>query len=257
MKKNSNWTREELILAFHWYCTKIPFTKIKYTKPEVIELANLISRTPSAIAFKLVNFARLDPELQKRGVKGMSHGSTAEEPIWNEFHNNWNDLAYESELILAKYKQQSIEEVAEIETFDLPKEGKEREALVKVRVNQSFFRKSVLLSYQNKCCITGLAIPELLVASHIIPWSKNLKEACNPENGLCLNALHDKAFDKGLITISEDFKIHLSKKLFDKKGTDVIDQYFIPYHKKEMIQPNRFIPKKEFLEYHRKNIFLF
>ena len=253
---NNNWTREELILAFQWYCTKISFTKIKYTKPEVIELANLIGRTPSAVAFKLVNFARLDPELQKRGVKGMSHGSNAEEPIWNEFHNNWNELAYESELVLAKYKQQSVEQVAEIETFDLPKEGKEREAIVKVRVNQNFFRKSVLLSYQNQCCITGLAIPELLVASHIIPWSKNIKERCNPGNGVCLNALHDKAFDRGLITITNDYKILISEKLLSRNKEEVISNYFIPYHKKEIIKPNRFFPNEEFLKYHRQNIFL-
>jgi len=253
---SSNWTREELILAFYWYCIKIPFTKIKYTKPEVIELANLINRTPSAIAFKLVNFARLDPELQKRGVKGMSHGSNAEKRIWDEFHSNWNELAYESELILAKYKNQSVEEVAEIETEDLPNEGKERTALVKVRVNQSFFRKSVLLSYQNKCCITGLNIPELLVASHIIPWSKNLKEGCNPENGLCLNALHDKAFDKGLMTITEHFKVVVSERLLGRKNDPVIQAYFMPYHKKEIIKPNRFLPHKDFLEYHRTNVFV-
>lgn len=253
---SNNWSREELILAFHWYCTKIPFTKIKYTKPEVIELSNLIGRTPSAVAFKLVNFARLDPALRKRGIKGMSHGSAAEEPIWYEFHNNWNELSYESELILAKYKSESLEQVAEIETADLPKEGKEREVLVKIRVNQSFFRKSVLLSYNKQCCITGLAIPELLVASHIIPWSKNLKEGCNPENGLCLNALHDKAFDKGLITITEDFKVLISEKLLNRNKEEVIANYFIPYHKKEIIKPDRFLPHQEFLKYHRKEIFI-
>jgi putative restriction endonuclease len=249
--ENNNWTREELILAFHWYCTKIPFTKIKYTKLEVIELANLIGRTPSAVAFKLVNFARLDPELQKRGVKGMSHGNNKEQSIWDEFHNNWNELAFESELILAKYKKQPIEKVAGIETSDLPKEGKEREATVKLRVNQSFFRKSVLLSYKEQCCITGLAIPELLVASHIIPWSKNLNEACNPENGLCLNALHDKAFDKGLITITDDFKIKLSEILLKRRNDAVIAKYFIPYHQKELVKPDRFVPKPEFFAYHR------
>jgi putative restriction endonuclease len=251
----NNWTREELILAFHWYCTKISFTKIKYTKPEVIELADLVGRTPSAVAFKLVNFARLDPELQKRGVKGMSHGSNAEKPIWDEFHNNWNELAYESELILAKYKKQSVEEVAEIETADLPPEGKEREAMVKVRVNHKFFKKSVMLSYRNQCCITGLKVPELLVASHIVPWSKNLNEGCNPENGLCLNALHDRAFDKGLITVTEDFKILIAERLLSRKKEEVITNYFMPYHKKEIIKPDRFLPHLDFLKYHRDKIF--
>ena len=103
MAKN-NWTKNELILALYWYCTKIPFTKIKYTKTEVIELSKLVGRTPSAAAFKLVNFARLDPVLQQRGVKGMSRGSKAEEPVWNEFYDNWDDLAYTAEKIIAEIK---------------------------------------------------------------------------------------------------------------------------------------------------------
>ena len=80
-------------------------------------------------------------------------------------------------------------------------DGKEKERIIKTRVNQSLFRKVVLATYNNKCCITGLAQPELLIASHIIPWSVNEKERLNPSNGICLNALHDKAFDSGLIAI--------------------------------------------------------
>lgn len=253
---SANWSNEELILALYWYCTKISFTKIRYTKPEVIELANLVGRTPSAAAFKLVNFARLDPVLQARGVKGMRKGSKAEEPIWNEFYNNWNELAYTAEKIIAERKEISIEQVSEIETIDLPKSGKEREALVKIRVNQNFFRKSVLLSYQNKCCITGIAIPELLVASHIKPWAKDLSQAANPENGLCLNALHDKAFDRGLLTITEDYKIKLSEKILKSKKSEVLQDFFLPYHEKEIIKPNRFMPHQEFLSYHREHIFI-
>lgn len=255
MEKN-NWTREELIIAFYWYCTKISFTKIKYTKPDVIDLAQLVGRTPSAAAFKLVNFARLDPTLQARGVKGMTKGSKAEKPIWDEFYNNWNELAYAAEKIIAERRGILVEQVSEIETVDLPPQGKEREALVKVRVNQSFFRKAVLLSYQNKCCITGISIPELLVASHIKPWAKDLSQAANPENGLCLNALHDKAFDIGLLTLSEDLKILISEKLLKTKEKVMLQKYFLPYHEKEIIKPNRFLPNKEFLDYHRSEIFI-
>ena len=252
----NNWTKEELILALYWYCTKIPFSKIKYTKPEVIELAKLVDRTPSAAAFKLVNFARLDPALQQRGVKGMRGGSKAEIPVWEEFYNNWNNLAYTAEKIIAQRTGTSIEKVSEIETIDLPKSGKEREALVKIRVNQSFFRKTVLLSYQGRCCITGISIPDLLVASHIKPWSKDLLQAANPENGLCLNALHDKAFDRGLLTITDDYKIKLSDKILKSKKIEVFQNFFLPYHEKEILKPTRFMPNTDFLEYHRKNIFI-
>jgi putative restriction endonuclease len=249
------WSREELILALYWYCTRIPFTKIKYTKPEVIELANLVNRTPSAAAFKLVNFARLDPALQQRGVKGMSRGSKAEEPVWNEFYNNWDELAYEAERIIAERRGLTIEIASEIQNSDLPREGKERKALVKIRINQKFFRKSVLLSYGDTCCITGIKMPELLVASHIKPWSKDLKQAANPENGLCLNALHDKAFDKGLITLSEEFRIILSEKILRKRNDKTVQNYFIPYYEQKIFMPGRFLPNQEFLKYHRENIF--
>ena len=90
-----------MIVAFNLYC-KIPFGRITSNHPEIINLAKIIGRTPSAVAFKLVNFARLDPELQKREVAGMSHGSKSEVEIWNEFHGNWNELAFESEILLAR-----------------------------------------------------------------------------------------------------------------------------------------------------------
>jgi putative restriction endonuclease len=255
MSKN-NWSREELILAFYWYCTKIEFTKIKFTKSAVIELAELVGRTPSAAAFKLVNFARLDPILQARGVKGMAHGGNREKPIWDEFHSNWNELAYLAEQLIAERQGIRIEEVSQIKIADLPREGKEREALVKVRVNQNFFRKSVFLSFQSTCCITGIKIPELLVASHIKPWAKDLKQAANPENGLCLNGLHDKAFDRGLLTLSDDFKVILSDKILKSDKDKNVINYFLPYHKKGIIRPKRFMPHQDFLEYHRRNIFI-
>jgi len=103
-----NWNREELIVAFNLYC-KIPFGRITSRNPEIINLAKIIGRTPSAVALKLVNFARLDPELQKRKISGMSHGSKSEGEIWDEFHGNWSELAFESEILLARFKGEAIE----------------------------------------------------------------------------------------------------------------------------------------------------
>ena len=185
----------------------------------------------------------------------MSHGSKAEEPIWDEFHNDWDTLAFESERLLAKYFGKPLEEFSQIQTYDLPREGKEREALVKIRVNQNFFRATVLASYKNTCCITGINTPALLVASHIIPWAKNTEHRMKPENGLCLNALHDRAFDNGLITLNEEMRIVLSPKLLKSKTNDAFQKYFLPYQNKEIIKPNRFLPMKEFLDYHRREIF--
>lgn len=248
----TNWSRDELVVAFNLYC-KTPFSKINANNKAIRELALIIGRSASAVALKLANFARLDPALQERNISGMSHGSNKEYEIWNEFNSNWEELAYQSELILAKFKRDSIENSTGITHLDLPQEGKVREAIVKTRVNQSFFRQTILASYDRKCCITGISIPELLVASHIIPWADDKKNRMNPCNGLCLNALHDRAFDKGLITITVDYRLEVSEIL--KKRESTVWLFFIPFDHQQISLPQRFLPAKEFIEYHNKYIF--
>lgn len=247
-----NWTREELIVAFNLYC-KIPFSKINYKNKLIIELANAIGRTPSAVAWKLANFASLDPTLKERNIKGASNIGKLDRIIFEEFYNNWNDLAYESEMQISILLNKKIE-LKEEKYFE-NKEGKVREATVKVRVNQSFFRSTVLASYENRCCITGISISDFLIASHIIPWSHDEKNRLNPENGLCLNSIHDKAFDKGFMTIDFDYKIKISKYFNDYKTENNINKFFLDFDNKVIEMPKKFLPNKEFLEYHHKNIF--
>jgi putative restriction endonuclease len=249
-----NWTREELIIAYNLYC-KTPFGKIDDNNLEIINLANIIGRTPSAVALKLSNFASLDPELQKRNIVGMRHGSKSDKEIWKEFHG-WDELAFESEILLARFKGEPIEKSAKIDLESLPIEGKDREAIIKARVNQNFFRSAILASYENKCCITGISIPELLVASHIIPWSKDEKNRLNPHNGLCLNLMHDKAFDRGLITITEDYEIKLSPALLAYKKNEAVQKFFLPYSDQIISKPKKFLPDKSFLKYHYENVFI-
>ncbi len=191
-----DWSRRELIVAFNLYC-KIPFGQIHIRNPLIIELARVIGRTPSAVSWKLANFARLDPALKKRNIAGATHGAQGEIEIWNEFNHNWEALAFESERMLQDMTGCNTEEMAEAQEFP---EGKTRQTLVRARINQGFFRTSVLAAYGMRCCITGLAIPQLLNASHIVPWSIDVKNRTNPRNGLCLNAIHDRAFDCGLLT---------------------------------------------------------
>ena len=187
--KSNNWTKEETIIAFNVYC-KIPFKNSSKANPTIIKYANIIGRSPSALGMKIGNFGRLDPELRMRGIVGLTNGSKLEEEVWDEFHGNWEKLAYESELLIAKFQNKTIEESVNIEIEDIP-EGKERETIVKTRVNQSFFRSAILSSYNQRCCITGLSVPDFLVASHIVPWKKDEKNRLNPQNGVCLNSIHD------------------------------------------------------------------
>jgi putative restriction endonuclease len=251
---STKWTREELILAFNLYC-KIPFGTIHIRNLKIISLAKILRRTPSAVSWKLANFARLDPSLQDRNISGASHGSKLDAEVWDEFSHDWERLSFESERLLAEKTGRQVEEITEIETVDLPIVGKVRDAIIKVRVNQSFFRKTVLASYEFKCCITGLDLPELLNASHIIPWSKDEVNRVNPRNGLCLNAIHDRAFDRGLLTITPDFIIRVSKLVKRGKASDAIQDFLGRFDGSEMNKPTRFLPDAKFLKYHNKYVF--
>jgi|SRR3990170_4377813 len=248
------WGREESIVAFNLYC-KLPFSKIHYKHPEVIELARLFGRTPSSIALKLVNFASIDPALKKRNISGMKHISNRDKEIWNEFYDNSENLSYESEVLLSRFRKEPVEKSAHIDIDTIPSEGKERETLIKARVNQSFFRSLILTAYENRCCITGLSIPELLVASHIIPWATDKKNRMSPHNGLCLNMLHDKAFDKGLITITPEYRIKISPSLRNLKDKTALETFFAPFENSSIRLPQRFIPEKTFLKYHNDKVF--
>lgn len=248
------WTRDELILAINLYC-KLPFGRLHRLNPEVINLANLIGRTSSSVAYKLVNFANLDPSLKARGIKGASNASNLDREIWSEFFNNWDVLPYESEKLLANYEHTTVEKLNHIPENELPKEGKTREQLVKVRVNQSFFRSLILSSYNNTCCITGIQPTELLIAGHIRPWGLDESNRLNPRNGIAINALHDKAFESGLMTIKPDYQIKISSVLLKQTKSDWVNNFFIKYHNKGMILPSRFLPDTEFLKYHNNERF--
>lgn len=249
-----NWNRDELILAFNLYC-KLPFGRMHSRNPQVIKLAKLIGRSAGAVAWKLVNFARLDPSLQERGVQGATHGSKKDVEIWDEFSNDWERLAFESEKLVAKYQSTSIESATGIEVSDLP-DGKERLVVVKARVNQGFFRRAVLAAYNSRCCITGLPITSLLVASHIIPWSQARQHRTDPRNGLCLNAIHDKAFDRGLLTITPDFEIKVSAEIHQLESEPSVKHMLLHYNSHMITLPKKFRPNPVFLQYHNEQIFL-
>lgn len=247
------WTRDELILAVNLYC-KLPFGKLHRLNPEVIHLANLIGRTPSSVAYKLVNFASLDPSLHARGIKGASNSSKLDREIWHEFFGNWDSLPFKSEVLLSEFENTTVENLNNIPDIELPREGKTREQLVKVRVNQSFFRSAILASYNNTCCITGIQQAEFLIAGHIKPWSKDEKNRLNPRNGIAINALHDKAFENGYITISTDYRVKISPLLLKNKSQQNIN-FFGVFDNQPMILPTRFLPDIEFLKYHNEKVF--
>jgi predicted restriction endonuclease len=125
----------------------------------------------------------------------------------------------------------------------------------KARLGQRFFRQSVLASYNSCCCITGNPVPELLVASHILPWGKFPDQRLNPCNGLCLAQTQDAAFDKGLITLDEDYRLVISPYLQEFLPNDALMRNFLDYEGKQIVMPEKFPPDVGFMQMHREEVF--
>ena len=252
-KRSGNWTREQLLLAFHFYC-QTPFGQFHSKNKNVINLAELIGRSPGAVAMKCVNFASLDPAIRDSGRSGLSNASALDRVIWNEFHSNWESLVEECEALqthLLRDKDHHLPSQIEADLTNIDFTGEVRESLVKQRLKQAFFRKSVLSSYGEKCCISGVSDKRFLVASHIVAWKDDASIRLHPGNGLCLSAIHDRAFDKHLFSLTNDHRVLLSEPLKRTKD-EFLRQVFWPTEDKQITLPEKFVPEASFVERHRQ-----
>ncbi len=256
----ANWTREQVLVALNLYC-QLPFGKFHGGTPLIIKTANLIDRTPDALAMKLSNLAGLDPAILKSGRKGLSKASALDRKIWDEFQEEPDKVGYESQVIVDKLAKEdtglsilsSSVDTAEI----IPSYFADTTtAIVSIRVKQSFFRKAILSGYENRCCMTGISLPSLLVASHIVPWAKDEHNRLNPANGLCLSALHDKAFDRGLITVTPDLIIRVSKALRELETSQLAQDHLLALDGRPITPPHKFEPHPDFLSFHSSTIFM-
>lgn len=249
----SLWKRPETLAALHVYLL-LPFGKLHKGQPLIKELAGWIGRTPNSVALKLVNLASLDPQIQARGLSAMGNVSKLDRQIWDELHAAWDPVALEA---AAAYEKLATAHGAMpdadlvLEPLALP-EGKTRAATVQIRVNQARFRQAVLASYNATCCISGLQNDRLLIASHIVPWSQDTKNRLNPQNGLCLSALHDRAYDQGLITVLPDYTVRVSPKLKAANGDSFMADSLLRFDGCTIKMPERFRPAPEFLQWHTK-----
>jgi putative restriction endonuclease len=260
-KYGDRWSREESILALYLYC-QIPFAKTKANNPEVITLANLIGRTPASVARKLGNFGAFDPLLASQGISGLTHAGRAARQIWDEFHGRWADLVQESARLLQELSapaprpggSQAGRPSEDEAIIALPTGPSERPVTAVVRLFQSFFRRAVLASYESTCCVCGLDIRPLLVASHIKPWAKDESTRSDPANGLCLCAIHDRAFDSGFIAISGDLRVLVLPKILPSQQP-FVRAALVNFHCQPLRMPTRFAPREDLLAWHRQEIF--
>jgi predicted restriction endonuclease len=249
-----NWTRDELLAAFNLYC-HTPFGKLHRGNPEIIQLANQLGRTSSSVAMKMVNFASLDPVQQARNIKGLANASLADRELWENFNHDPEAVALESMEAFKKMSGEPLKETATESEPMLPIGATDKFAIARVRLVQSFFRNAVLVSYEYQCAICNLAIVELLTASHIVPWSHDETHRADPRNGLCLCALHDRAFDKGLLAFDEQLQLCTSSKLKGETHNRMQQVGLVEYEGVRLTMPKRFAPNPTFIAYHREHIF--
>jgi len=268
------WSQDELLIVFRLYC-RTPFGRLYQRNPDIVQLAHLIGRTPGAVAMKACNFASLDPQQQARKIKALGNVSRADRKLWEAFLDDSEAVAHEAEAAYSSMTGKEAEDyLPELdsavtasgtkreerkpalgEKLKISSGATERNVLVKTRRVQSFFRAAVLTSYDNRCALTGLAIPELLNASHIIPWSVDEKRRADPSNGICLNAFHDRAFDRGLISFDENLCVIVSTAINNTEECDLHRDHLTGISGFPLRLPERFQPQSAALEYHRAQIF--
>ena len=123
---------------------------------------------------------------------------------------------------------------------------------VKTRLHQSFFRSMLLENYQNRCALTGLELPPVLRASHILPWSEAPEHRLNPCNGIILSATYDAAFDQGLISFDDDFRLILAPAIKAQDQQKGIAESFLNLEGRKLHLPLRYPPALDLLAFHRR-----
>lgn len=251
------WNHDELVLALFLYY-QTPFSRTKANNPAVIALAQGLNRTPASVARKLGNFGSFDPTLARQGISGLAHHSKLDKIVWEKYFGHWDNLVEDAGSIAKSAAPQlpRLLDADAFETLPQPKAGhntEERRSVI-TRLHQSFFRRVVLAGFEDQCCVCDLNVPLLLVASHIIPWSERSETRLDPRNGLCMCALHDRAFDRGLLTVREDFSIQISVRL-KKTDSNFVKATLVAYHGEKARLPKRFLPLPDYLDWHTERVF--
>ena len=247
------WQREELLVAFALYC-ETPFGRMHKGNPDVIALAARLERSPSSIARKLGNFASLDPQMAARGIGGLRNVGSADRELWEDFRRDPEALAFLSQQALLDLTATPAPPSPK-QPIPPPEAPTETAAQRRVRLVQRFFRRAVIASYDVRCAVCQLAVPALLNAGHIIPWRVDATRRADPTNGLSLCALHDRAFDRGLIAVDAGFRILLSPALPRAEECRLLAVGFTEVEGALLYLPRRFAPDPLALEYHRTHVF--
>ena len=254
-----NWTRQETLMAFAFYlCPPLPRKNWGDSDAEIQLLAREIGRTESTFCFKIANLKACDPN---RTGLGFTNTAGMDRQVKSEYLANPYATMSEAMWELEETEIQiSYDGAIEVSGPSRPDQlwqlGLERVEQVRTRIHQDYFRSVLLANCGGACCLTGIVIPALLTASHIKPWSAATpSERLMSSNGLLLNALHDRAFDRGLITLDDRYRVVVSSHV---PHTPTNDQWLYAFDGRKIALPGSdesTWPSLDFIHYHNDRVF--
>ena len=267
-----NWSYEETLMALLLYlCPPNRRKNWDDTDPEIRALARALNRTEGSVSLKIGNLKSCDPNRTGVGFKNASHmDRRVMEKYLSEpdatiavatacLLDNGIEVGFDGTQarITVQDGASRSRPAANHPRVGHRLEGRERLVEASERINQGYFRQILMANYQGTCCLTGIHIPALLTASHIKPWrSASGKERLMASNGLLLNAFHDRAFDRGLITLNDSYRIVISTKV---PHTPENDRWIYAFEGKRIHLPNQLektaLPSLDFIHYHNNCIF--
>ncbi|WP_448328400.1 HNH endonuclease [Sulfitobacter sp. M13] len=245
MATRRNWTEDEVTEALSLYLL-LPFGKFHSATPQIIRMAERIGRTPSSVAMKLSNLAALDETLPQKGLANLS---ALDRQMWARYRQDPSFVfaAYEAQLEPPKSQMPGFSEQRQADW--IAKQSEVTRRAVVQRRGQSFFREMIMNNYRSRCALTGIDDARLLTASHIVGWQENEAQRFYPENGICLNALHDRAFDRHLISFDDDYRMLIADDMPDEAKRK------LTVGASESLQlPERFLPDPAYLQHHRQRM---
>jgi hypothetical protein len=202
--------------------------------------------TLSALIFWYANINELIPVIHS---ESLAKANEIQEKLHSEDFSNENGIV----VIDNDDYNISIEEQEKLDADISKFSPSEKDAIVKIRIGQGKFRKELISLSRPHCWMSGVEGLDLLIASHIKPWShcnQNSIAKRDVNNGLLLSALWDAAFDGGLISFDNEWKVIVSEKLSESASLalNVLHNSELP-----LIYRNKF--RLAYLEYHRLVIF--
>lgn len=251
MATRRDWTDLEDIACLYLYLSK-GRKQIDDSDPDLVKLAKALGRTPGAVSFKSANFRFIDP--YSKG-KGFEHGSKMDVKVWTEYADDLERAREVFDLFIL-----SPDSSSEVISTELKIDSKNYEipdsyGKVATRASQFKIRSNALSIYGERCSLCRMDVPMLLVASHVVPWKSDQTIRGDPRNVILLCAMHDKMFDRGIISIDENYRVISSSKLHEYPVAERHVKHFLG-NRMEIKCGDEMLPKQNYLEYHRKHIFI-